>query len=1049
MTPRFDIGKPRGLSPKALSMWAKSLYGPEAREDDKRYLQLWQHLEDAGEVALRVWDNFLPSNVKKLLIEDVGSEEDAKGLYLFLASIHDDGKATPAFVVQNDRLADQVRMSGIRVDSGVKADQETRRKYRHELATYETVLQWFKKQGFPTGTQSLAYSIASITANHHGSSITRGKDEALRRKHDREKFFGDEEWENVRFEFMEWAADSIQVRGTLKRLAAKPLRRRTQILLTAAVVIADWIASNTYLFPLNDFERDETTFNAFKRAERAWKKLDLPKPWNPREVTQTADEQFAQRFNIPGARLRPVQREAVNVAWAMKEPGLIVIEANMGEGKTEAALIAAEILASRFHCGGIYYALPTQATVNGMFTRVLEWIDRLPSENQLPFASLFLAHGKRELNPEFQRLREKWFRGEENIEDHISGETSFIDSGDADEDSYQALQATVNSWLLGAKRGNLSDFVVGTIDQVLMAGLKSKYVVLRHFALAGKVVILDEIHSNTAYMNVYMEDVLSWLGAYGVPVIMLSATLPQERREAFLKAYKNGATSAKIESAALVQSHTQAMSPKTSALHAFATSAGKTVAAQREATQSVATTRSDSDSRKTPASESLDLRYPLISSVSAATEPAAITAESSGRSTDIAVTMVDDDDATLIALLKDKMRDGGCAVVIRNTVSRAQHTYDVLRQNLDIDVSLAHSRFLAFDRARIDRDLIRRYGKYSTPQTRTGIVVATQVVEQSLDVDFDFMVTDIAPIDLVLQRSGRLHRHHRGAGESLRPQPLRSAQLYITGIEAWNPQGVPQIESGSEKIYFRYLLLRSLAVLGIEPGKKVALKIPDDISRLVQIAYSEEEIGPRQWEEDFAESCAELTQARNNSENDARRFGIFEPQWPRQPYDLRGWLDDNLPDPDDAGAKPKNRKARAQVRESDDSFEVLVLQQDAEGNIAFPRWGDFTDVPPLPTGAGVPDDQQARAILSCSISLSETSLQYSGIDTCIYAFEEGAPDTWRVWESGNKKLHGQLLILLDEVGEAQYVIPPSSEEKEKGGLLHIKYSPIRGWEVQR
>ena len=91
---------------------------------------------------------------------------------------------------------------------------------------------------------------------------------------------------------------------------------------------------------------------------------------------------FAERFSIPGAHMRPVQREAARLARTMQSPGLMIVEANMGEGKTEAALIAAEILAARFQCGGIYYALPSQATVNAMFTRVLDWVGHLPSDEQ-------------------------------------------------------------------------------------------------------------------------------------------------------------------------------------------------------------------------------------------------------------------------------------------------------------------------------------------------------------------------------------------------------------------------------------------------------------------------------------------------------------------------------------------------------------------------------------------------------------------------------------------------------------------------------------------
>ncbi|MEE2048662.1 CRISPR-associated helicase/endonuclease Cas3, partial [Nocardiopsis tropica] len=96
---------------------------------------------------------------------------------------------------------------------------------------------------------------------------------------------------------------------------------------------------------------------------------------------------------------------------------------------------------------------------------------------------------------------------------------------------------TAHRWLRGRKKGMLSSFAVGTVDQLLFTGLKSKHLALRHLAMAGKVVVIDEAHAYDTYMNAYLDRALSWLGRYGVPVVVLSATLPARRRRELAEAY--------------------------------------------------------------------------------------------------------------------------------------------------------------------------------------------------------------------------------------------------------------------------------------------------------------------------------------------------------------------------------------------------------------------------------------------------------------------------------------------------------------------------------
>ena len=131
--------------------------------------------------------------------------------------------------------------------------------------------------------------------------------------------------------------------------------------------------------------------------------------------------------------------------------------------------------------------------------------------------SVKLAHGKAELNEDFQRL----FEGGVHVNIYEGGQDMAV-----------ALE-----WFEGSKKTLPADFVVGTIDQLLLAALRQKYVMLQHLGLLGKVVIIDECHVYDAYMCRYLEMALRWPGAYRVPVIILSATLPAAKRLMLMEAY--------------------------------------------------------------------------------------------------------------------------------------------------------------------------------------------------------------------------------------------------------------------------------------------------------------------------------------------------------------------------------------------------------------------------------------------------------------------------------------------------------------------------------
>ncbi len=212
------------------------------------------------------------------------------------------------------------------------------------------------------------------------------------------------------------------------------------------------------------------------------------------------------------------------IAPNLNGPGIVIIEAPMGEGKTEAALCLADHWGEGTGLRGFYFALPTQATSNQMFGRVRDFLETSYRGDQV---QLQLLHGHASLSAEFEVMRR-------------NGDRAFSPKYQGVEAGSDRLGVTAAEWFTYRKRGLLAAFGVGTIDQALLAGLRTRHVFVRLFGLSGKTVIIDEVHAYDTYMTTLLERLLGWLAALGSPVVLLSATLPRSRRAALISAYQKG-----------------------------------------------------------------------------------------------------------------------------------------------------------------------------------------------------------------------------------------------------------------------------------------------------------------------------------------------------------------------------------------------------------------------------------------------------------------------------------------------------------------------------
>lgn len=285
--------------------------------------------------------------------------------------------------------------------------------------------------------------------------------------------------------------------------------------------------------------------------------------------------------------------------------------------------------------------------------------------------------------------------------------------GEQGEGGDRADQHLARFWFRSTRRALLAEEGVGTVDQAMMAALQVKFGFLRLLGLSRKTLIIDEVHAYDSYMLTIIERLLAWCRALRIPVILLSATLSQGQKEALAKAY----------GAELPQAGSKAPYPL------------------------VTVAPPDGPARL------LELAEPP-QGFSLAIRPHQGLLENYPATAGLAV---------------DLTRRGGCCCVLANTVAAAQEIYDHLRRlrasgalSPECRLMLYHARFTAARRMEIEREVIGSFGKEAGQhRPARAILVATQVVEQSLDVDFDVMITQLAPIDLLLQRAGRLHRHER------------------------------------------------------------------------------------------------------------------------------------------------------------------------------------------------------------------------------------------------------------------------------------------------
>lgn len=885
-------------------LWAKK----KRIDGDYYWLPLYIHLEDTAYVAALLWEHRLSEGVKKDIYENIRKtsridEDYPKQLAMFLGYVHDLGKCSANFEFKKTfpidpdldfAIFDKLKSGGFDFVSN------SRKNIRHNLIS-EYIL---NKKG-------LNQSVSVILGAHHGyptsinalQSLDEYKYEVYQNNDKTSVLY--KNWDKLHDYFIEKALDLSGFTGFSDIVI---LPESTQVIYSGLLILADWIASNEKYFPLIPIDDFCGSKNRIEEGFIYWQN-DKANPWDPKPCDTS--KMFEERFNF---KPRKDQEILTDLVKKIKEPGILIYEATTGSGKTEAALIAAEIMAEKSHRSGLFFALPSQATSNGIFLRMKEWLNKLSSLEKGNLG-LRLIHGKASLNEEFTSIKPS--------------------SNIYEEDKYGV---SVNSYFAGNKLSILDDFTVGTIDQLLLMALKQKYLMLRHLGFSNKVVIIDEAHAYSTYMNIYLDQALKWLGAYKVPVIILSATLPLKRRNELIKAYLLGQNKKSKDIEEPMDFETEKSYP----LVSF-TDGNKIIQFK--------------DFEKTSSR-----RFEIIK--------------------------LDKNESENIAerIIKDS-KNGGVFGIIVNTVKKCQ---SVAKQLIEIfgedKVEILHSSFISTERTEKENNLLRIIGK-NGKRPDFKIIIGTQVIEQSLDIDFDVLYTDLAPIDLLIQRMGRVHRHK----ETKRPKNFLNPKAYVMDSVSYD------FYKGSTYVYQEYILMRTEFYLPDE------IYIPKDVSDLVQKVYVEDDIEIEEtYKELYENKKNKYLSEIDNKKDQARKFAIANPKHNVRPdKNISKWLENS-----NNIAELSETKGACEVRDSADSIELICLQEKDSG------YGYFGDNNAL----GVLDNNLAKEIAKHTIKLPAGMSYGENLDKYIDILENYYIKYLKDWDKYSW-LKGNLAIIFNKNGD--------------------------------
>lgn len=707
------IMKPSNFQTKEIAekLWAKS---PTDKQKGQKKL-LIDHMIETGVTAGCLLSGVYRPLLRQLSVLTEIEESDLAKKIIFICAIHDIGKAHPVFQQGDIKTEHILKAAGLnQITFGKKVRHE---KYAEELLEDSSLLK------LDTNAKNKKY-IAEIVSMHHQKNGQKNKDiQNLGIDDEKRK----ERWAAIQKYLYHYMKEVFPFDDLNIIKQNNPHIFAIQNAILGILITSDWIASNEDVWKEQKSYKDFAKINDFLENRKKWVSLFLNAE-HLKYLSIPAVPDFKTTFGFTG---RPVQKDVEDIV-RHNDVKVMLVESGCGSGKTEAALYAAAVLGHRYGLSGMYMGLPTGVSAAALQGRVEDFLCNKIKVDEITKTKLFTSQAI------FLKESE-----EDGSGDNLKSE-----------------------WTDLSRQRLLYPYSIGTVDQVMTVARLVRFESLRMAGLSSKVLIIDEIHAYDIYMMTIIEKLIQICGELGVPVILLSATLPVTTK-------KN--------------------------LFAIATGNNEI------------TVHDD---------------YPMISYVTKDNTFREKISESYEKEKEIACELLPilHNPECIAQNAINTISNGGCLCIIMNTVKDAVAVYDEVKKQSDdsCEILLYHARMPMSTRDKKSKRILKLFGKDRSNRPQKAIVIGTQVLEQSLDVDFDYMMTAICPIDLLLQRIGRYHRHEDVG--TIREQKTLQNQIQVF---------IPKSEEDYGRPYDSYYLKATVDLL----RKRQQLEVPSCTPGVINTVY--------------------------------------------------------------------------------------------------------------------------------------------------------------------------------------------------------------------